>query len=532
LFAVAGCNSIFGSHDVINGSKDADLTPKDAAPYTMFLIGTNVDTTSNPDPTLVTPTTVGLATTTNVMAGKLGQPLMAVDNIGGDGSFTIPFALAQDVYRIVYTPPDGVPVEIQGKIQNATFMVPSLGRPNAMAAPANAVLGDVTPTSGPNPYVNLHLFSIGTFAVRLAGQVSSIGSSTIWSTNANQVDAITSLSGGLDTPESAKGDRIIVVDGVSTLDPGTAGGFSIGTIPDFSAGFASPTMTRWKTRNDVGVQTLGWSIPSDTSQHEVSVRVTTAAPDPWTNDNGGGTDILPFIYAGGLPTTKLPNFVESGRGYGSAPLNHWAARGYGGLGVPMYLPLSTTASNSTLDMVHVFNGTDAPAFPPAMFMRFSRSKMVEGVTLTTGIQTIAPTDNMNKAEVSFSAGLANQAITLNGVDIFTDITGTTPIPNAPAQLELAIAIDQRTTTDDCMSTVYEFETSSLVPVHRYLSAPNNVSVNDKIMIDKSVFAAGHDYILGISCHHGLPGVTTALDWSKVSYPFTEAVTWSLPFNVQ
>ncbi|HET9990139.1 MAG TPA: hypothetical protein VFQ65_16525, partial [Kofleriaceae bacterium] len=72
---------------------------------------------------------------------------------------------------------------------------------------------------------------------------------------------------------------------------------------------------------------------------------------------------------------------------------------------------------------------------------------------------------------------------------------------------------------------------ALVPVHRYLSTPNNVQVNATIKIDKSVFGAGHDYVIGISCHQGLPGIATGLDWSQVAYPFSESVTWSHTFNV-
>ncbi|HET9991133.1 MAG TPA: hypothetical protein VFQ65_21520, partial [Kofleriaceae bacterium] len=449
LLVAAGCNSIFGSHDVINGSTDADVRPKDAAPYTMYLTALTVDTTNapamNPD---VAPTTPAVAAT--VAAGKLGAAPQPLD-LNGDGSFSIPFELAQDVYRMVYTPPDGVPVEIQGKLQTAHFVVPSIGRPDAVAAPSNAILGDVTPAGGPTPsYTNFHLFSIGTFAVRLAGNLSRIGNSTNWTTNAMQVDAIQSMSGALYTPEMAKGDRIVVTDGDATDQ---AVGFSVGTIPDFSAGFVVPAMAPWKTVTDVGNQQMKWGYAS--SQMETSDRVMAATPSAsWTNDNPqSGMYVPPFVYGGVLPTTKLPNFVESGGGYVESsgnPLNRWTSRGHGGLGVPIYLPLTQTTLQGTVTMVHAFNGTDAPAYPTAMFVRYSRSGVVEGVTLTAGIQTIALANNTSVTNVPVSVGLVNSAtqhMTLNGQDIFIDSGAPYIISNAPAQMDFVFGLDKPATTD-------------------------------------------------------------------------------------
>jgi hypothetical protein len=535
LIAVAGCNSIFGSHDVINSSTDADVRPKDAAPLRFVITGMNYDTTQQPR---TTPDS-GMASfpilaNTDVYAGALDAAMPTKYTLDNTGAFYVPYELGMADYRIVYTPPDGIPFEIQGKMQGATFVVPTLGRANAILAPANAQLSEITPTGGPTQYANLRLFSIGTFAVRVPGAIQASGSSTIWTSNASQVDSIQSMSGGLEQPQAAMGDLLVAVDGAQA-DPKTMDGYSIGTIPDFSAGFVTPAMTTWKTRADVGVQTLGWTIPLDTSPTAISERLKGVAPNgDWFDDNpGSGQDTLPFIYSGVLPTTKLPNFVESGRGYGSSPLNHWAARGYGGLGMPMFLPMSTSTSSS-FDMVHVFNGTDAPAFTPAMFMRFSRSKVVQGVTVTAGIQSIAVTDATNKAQMQFTAGFANQKIQLNNVDILTETNGVTPIPSAPAHMNLDIGIDEHLKTDDCISTIYQFQGTALVPVHRYLLAPNNGSVNSTIVVDKSMFAVGQNYIIGIACHSGLPGVAPALDWSQVASPFTfvEAVSWSLAFTVQ
>jgi hypothetical protein len=515
---------------VINGSIDADLRPKDAAPYTMYVTGMTYDTTQQPigmpDSGMATfPVLAG----TTVAVGKLGETpqAMGVDNTG---AFTVPYDLAQGVYRIIYTP-----LEIQGKLQSAHFVVASLGRPDAMAAPSNAVLADIAPTGGPNPqYTDLHLFSIGTFAVRIMGSAQRIGSSTTWSTSSAQVDSIQSMSGALYAPESAKGDRIVAVDTDATDQ---ANGFSVGTIPDFSAGYVVPTMADWKTVTAVGNQQMKWGYAA--SQMDTSGRLQAATPSTWTNDNPlSSMDVPPFVYGGVLPTTKLPNFVEAGEGYvkvGANPLNRWAARGHGGLGMPMFLPLTSTTNIGTLTMIHAFNGSDAPAFPTAMYVRYSRSGVVEGVTLTSGIQTIAPADNTTTTNVPVSVGLAytaTQHITLNGLDIWNDNGAANSIMNAPAEMDLVFVVDKPATTDDCISTIYQMAGSELVPVHRFISTPNNVQVNATIQVDKSIFAAGHDYVIGISCHQGLPAVATALDWSHVAYPFSESVTWTHPFNIQ
>ncbi|MEO6774405.1 MAG: hypothetical protein ABI467_15520 [Kofleriaceae bacterium] len=534
VLAVAGCNSIFGSHDVVNGSKDADTRPKDAAPYTMYLTGMAYDTTTQP---MLTPdsgaATFPVLVNATVAVGKLGETPHPIA-LDATGAFTVPYDLAQGVYRIVYTPPDGVPVEIQGKLQSAHFVVPTLGRPDAMPAPADAVLGELLPMTGPNPYVNLHLFAIGTFAVRIVGMRPALGSTTTWTTNAVPPDAIQSMSGPLETPEQAKGDRLVVIDG-AIGDADTATGFSIGTIPDFSATYVSPTLTPWKTTTNVGSQSLKWGYAA--SQLDTSMRLTAAMSTGWANDidDGNGLGYVPpFVYGGLVPTTKLPNFVEAGAGY-AASSNHWAARGYGGLGMPIYLPLSK-ATVSTVSMVHVFNGTDAPAFPTAMFVRYSRSKVVEGVTLTGGIQTIALADNTATTNVPVSVGLAStpaQHMTLNGADITVDSGLAFNVPSTP-EMDLVFNVDKPATTDDCISTIYAIDTSHsvLVPVHRFISTPNNVQVNSTIQVDGSIFTAGQDYLIGISCHAGLPGVATALDWTQVTYPFSESVIWSYPFTVQ
>ena len=537
LLAVTGCNSIFGSHDVINGSKDADVRPKDAAPYTMYVTGLTYDTTQQP---MMDPDSGSAATPTvpNVTAavGKLGevpQPVQ-VDNAG---AFTVPYDTAQGVYRIVYTPPDGVPVEIQGKIQSAHFVIPSIGRPDAVAAPANAVLGAVGTATSPSTFMDMHLFSIGTFAVRITGNTVASTTSTMWSTSSNQADAIESMSGALYTPEMAKNDRIVVVDTDSTDQ---ANGFAVGTIPDFSAGYVVPTMSPWKTVADVGNQQMKWGYAA--SQMDTSNRLKAATPVSWTNDNPlSSMDVPPFVYGGVLPTTKLPNFIEPGEGYikiSNNPLNRWAARGHGGLGMPVFLPLTETTLQGTLTMIHAFNGTDLPAFPTAMYVRYSRSGVVEGVTLTAGIQTIAVANNNAITNIPVSVGLAytpTQHITLNGLDIWTDNGPANMIMGAPDEMNLVFDVDKPATTDDCVSTIYQINNSELVPVHRFLSVPNNVQVNATIQVDKSIFAGGHDYVIGISCHQGLPKVPTQLDWSKLPdppYVFSESVTWSHPFSVQ
>jgi len=348
------------------------------------------------------------------------------------------------------------------------------------------------------------------------------------------VDAIQSMSGALDTPAAARGDRIIVTDGDAT-DQAT--GFSVGTIPDFSAGYAVPTMAAWKTVSDVGSQQMKWGYAS--SPMETSSRLLAATPPSWTNDaSQTSTSVTPFVYGGVLPSTKLPNFIESGGGYvivSNNPVNRWASRGYGGLGMPIFLPMTRTTAEGTVSMVHAFNGTDAPAFPTAMFARYSRSGVIEGVTLTAGIQTIALADNTAVTGVPASVGMAftaTQHMTLNDVDIFVDTGAATPITNAPAELDFVFALDNPTTTDDCVSTLYMIDSAYLVPVQRYLSTPNNADVNATIKVDKSVFVQGRDYVIGVACHAGLPGVASGLDWTQVSYPFSESVTWSHVFNVR
>ncbi|HEY6039487.1 MAG TPA: hypothetical protein VIV58_34645 [Kofleriaceae bacterium] len=542
LLAVTGCNSIFGSHDVTNGSKDADLRPKDAAPYTMYVTGMNVDTTTNPDPTQVM-ATYPVVPGVKVMAGAFGKTLDAID-VNGDGSFTIPYDLAQGRYRLVYTPPDQVPVEIQEDPQAAHFVIPSLGRPDAVPAPANAVLSELTPTGGPMPqYFNLHVLSIGTFAARVPGAAQRLGSTTTWTTNANQVDAIVSMSRELYTPDSTKGDRIVVVDG-SSGDPNTASGFSIGTMTGFdSTGAPDLTLTAWKDTSTTSIDALRWSLDT-LSPSSPRNRVTAAATNSASIDlDDGSGNLGAFIYAGVVPSLQIPGFLESGRGWQVAPATRWAARGTGGVDVPVFLPMSQTVSTNPIRLIRAFDGTNLPAFPTAMYARYSMSwhwqvDASHMITFTEGLQSITPiTANVaTTTPLAFSVGIAYTApqhMMLGGVDIWTPASSAKSVSAGGGTIDFTYAVDGP--TDDCVATIYRLEGSSATPVHRFLSAV--VPTTAPITIDASIFEPTHDYVIGVVCHQGLPGVKASstqpgYDWSKVSYPFMESTLYSYPFRVQ
>ncbi|MEO8550154.1 MAG: hypothetical protein ABI678_09270 [Kofleriaceae bacterium] len=536
LCLLCGCNQIFGSHAV----SQLDAPPGgEPVLFHMSLTLRNVDTTQGADPDLIMPTSSALPDA-HVQVGLVGGPLSDVA-IDGDGNFDIPQSVTGDngFYRLVYTPPDGVPVEVQANVLEAHFVVSRLGRPDAMPAPGNARLPELFPMFGPNPtFFNLHVFSIGTFAARIAGQQGAIGgSSTEWTTNTTMADGIASMSGGLYTPDSGKGDKVVVIDGANG-DPNTAVGFSIGTMTKFATdGTANLTLSPWKTTTDVGADQLKFDIANS---FQIQSRMHRLAPSAdFTNDSDDGVgNALPFVYGGVLPTRFLANFLEPGLGWvkiSNNPVNHWAVRGFGGMDVPVFLPMSKTVSVAP-SIVRVFNGVDAPKFPTAMYARYSASRVVDGVTFTSGIQTIALANNTTTADVPFTVGVAQtqlQQISLNATHVWdSDSSPHSIARDGVKPIQLTFNTDAQ--VDDCESTIYRIDAGTAVPVRRFLSA--DVPATVPIEIDQSVFDHTSHYVIGVACHKGLPSVAhdsdhKGYDWRDVTYPFSESMIYSFTFVV-
>lgn len=535
LCLLCGCNQIFGSHAVTE--RDAP-PPGEPRLLKMSLTRMNVDTTSGADPSMIVPTSSALPDA-HVQVGLIGGALSDIE-IDGEGNFNIPEADTGDnvFYRLVYTPPDGVPVEVQANVLEAHFVVSSLGRMDAVPAPGNARLPELFPPGGPNPtFNNLHVFSIGTFAARIAGQVQTLGGSTSdWFAGSTHPDAIASLSGVLAAPDSNKGDQIVVVDGM-TGNPDVSGGFAVGTMTKFATDGTADLVfpNAWKTTG--GSDMLKWDIPNT---FLILNRFNRIAPTPqYTHDLEDGVgNAAPFIYGGVLPTTAIANFLEPGLGWvvvSNNPVNHWAQRGYGGMSVPLFLPLSKVVTGSA-PVFRVFNGVDAPKFPTAVYARFSASTVVENVTFTSGFQSVGLADNGNGPSFDFSIGVAytdTQRISLNGVDIWSQDSSARVISRDGANaIKLTYSVDSM--VDDCVATIYRVDAGAAVPVRRYLSAEIPASV--PIEIEQSVFDHTSHYAIGVACHKGLPNVahnsqTKGYDWRTVSYPFTESMVYTYTFVV-
>jgi hypothetical protein len=187
----------------------------------------------------------------------------------------------------------------------------------------------------------------------------------------------------------------------------------------------------------------------------------------------------------------------------------------------------------------MFNGTDQPAYPTAIYARLSMSRFTEHITFTSGLQTIQPVPDGNptKVPVGLDVGIAfnaTQHISLGGTDIWRDATTPWTVPRGSGLIPFKFATDA--VVDDCMSTLYRIDGTSLVAVRRFLAQIVPANDSSAIQIDPSVFDTTHHYVFGIACHNGLPGVATNTnqlggDWSQVAYPFSESMVYSYPFVV-
>ncbi|CAN5670923.1 hypothetical protein BH11MYX1_BH11MYX1_03420 [soil metagenome] len=545
LLVGAGCNQIFGTGDVHLHVDDAAPLIDGHDPYPMRITGMAFNSAKVADPTTVAVTYPVANVTVELGAmpdpGASGFPALAAPvAVDATGAFRVPFELALADYRIVYHPPDGVPVELQSRLHAAAHFIVGidLGRPERIAAPANASMS-IGPAGTPNPFTAARLIETGSWATHYVGSVpggQASSFSTDWSTTLpSQGTPVTSQAGGLSSPETTKGDRLLLVDATdpSALGAGLANAYSVITMDGFNGSTANNLLAgMWTT---VATATPPMTAANYTKEAgfapaEARVNAATRFNGPSANDNPVGGANFPFVWSGVIPSASLPNFVTSGAGGKAIPPAQ--ANGIGGVGVPTFAFMSTQASSAQLPYVNIFDGTIAPKFPQAIFARFSRSRLTSNVKITEGIQTISLTSGSPAtAKVDLAVGLAYLAgshMKLAGTEIWDANSGSALVPRA-ALMPFGFGVDGP--VDDCVATLYSVTSNAFVPVRRYLMpATVNHGAPSGIVVDGSILSSSQDYVFGVVCHLGYPDAVTG-DWSTVTYPFSESTLYSFPFVI-
>src|SRR5580704_15220813 len=279
LLAATGCNQIFG----IDLTKPWDAhAPIDAPDWT----------------TAITWQTLVAGTITNdpidgltVQVGSLDATFpLAPATVDATGHFKVPYSVGLAPYRVVFMAPDALPTEIQTDLQGFTYAFPIYGPHMRGAVPVNATFsGTATGASG---YVNARLLTAGVWSVTDEAPDTAMNGAFSFMYQAQGV----SLSGPLGVPSTADGDVEVV-----TFMSNTYGG------TDVDSGFAVFGTDALGSAGSAPVQTPALTVIqwSNSKITDAGNRITNSLANL-----AGGTSSAARQWAGAIPTTMMPGFVQ------------------------------------------------------------------------------------------------------------------------------------------------------------------------------------------------------------------------------
>lgn len=477
LVTISGCNWVFGLEktSVYDGGVDAPDAPPSIRTKLVW-----VSTKS----TGVEYVPIGPDDHPVVMVGEPlgGMPLMPV-TYEADGSFAIPYTLREAPHRIVYTLPGETLVhEVQWSVSGATLVVPRATRVGAPLVPTGSGY-DLTPTGlASAPAVPL-LMTTGVFTYTRGGTgFTKSGANTKFTFSSAKP-----LAGPLGAPEMAKGDKVVLADfvarggGLSSI-----GGYAITSVDLMLGSLSQPsTQPTWVT-------TMHTPSTSNGSDPIPIVPANNANTRLGTVSTGTGSQEM---WYGVSPSLNLPGFAD---------------------GEPMMLAFAdATPTVTTFTLADP--GTDL-GYDKVFAARAWRSRTVDSATLTSTLQTI--TNNLT-GTLTFGAPLALN-IKLATTTISTDTT------YAASSQATTLKWDAETgfSANDYVVTLYEIPAAGPLVARRQYQV-----LTPSVTVDGSLLDAGHKYTFAITARSGFTNAQQG-DYKTVSYPFTEATTFSGAISVQ
>jgi hypothetical protein len=478
VVTASGCNWVFGLEKtvVVDGGVDAPDAPPSIR--TKLVWGATKSNSTQLDYTGILPDSPV------IMVGEPlgGMPLQTVA-YDADGSFAIPYTLREAPHRIVYTMPgDPVVHEVQWSVSGATLVVPRTSRVNPPPVPANSGY-DLTPNGQTGALQTPLLMTTGVFTYTRggAGFTKSGTNTKLNFTTAKP------LAGPLGAPEMSKGDKIIIADWVSRGSGlSSIAGYAITSVDLMSGGpTIPPTQPAWVTTQH---------MPSTGSPTDPIPIVNGTAIDTRLAKVSTGTGVQEMRY-GATPSLNLPGFVD---------------------GQPMMLTfMEASPPQATFTLT---DPTTDLGYEHVFAVRVSRTRTVDSATLTSSIQTIT---NELSSTLAFGAPLALN-IKLSTTTVSTDAT----YPASSQATTLKWDAESGSTAHDYLVTLFEIPASgALIPRRVYQVLSPTVTV------DGSLLDAGHKYTFAITSRNGFPNAKQG-DYKTVSYPFTEATTFTGAISVQ
>lgn len=489
LLAALGCNQIFG----IDKTQAWDAhAPFDAPDWTTAItwqtLQDNGQITADP--------IAGLAV---AIAPLDGMSMPTPVQIDAAGNFKVPYGLAFAPYRVVFMAPDGIPTEIQTKLQGFAYGFPIYGRHTRGSVAAGATFsGTVT---GAITADAAHLLTTGLWSV------TDVASGAAAFSFPYQTGAV-SLSGPLGVPAGSDGDAEIVL----YSDAGSGAGFAV-----FDADGLGSAGSAAIQSNSTSVSWTKGTISSAGTRLSSAIG---GLPGATTSDTAR--------VVGAIPTTMMPNFVQ--------PLTA-ATASSASAPAAVLLPLDSSGAASVEIQNPFATGTGAPTLPLAVYAGDFRTRAVTGsgsgsvqTYLTTSLQSITPATATTV--VDYAAGLAmslpGMAMTFNGADLTTEPVAVTI--GGSKQLPLMFGADAP--VDDCTVTLFRIEngTGSLTPIARYIVTDTPAHAQSAILVDASFLDTSSVFSFGIHCETG--HATSTNDFTQVTYPFSASTTFTAAFTAQ
>jgi hypothetical protein len=527
VLAVAGCNQIFGNNSVTPIGGDANQPGIDA-PFGVMTLNYAVEATPNQAAPTYTPFD------THVHVGPLDPLNLNLDDlterIVTDGSFTVAtstLTLTAPRYRLIYSAPDGIDVELQSSVKNANLVIPRIGRLDRVSVATGSDLSVVF-QGGPASWTHARFLGTGLWSIDEVGGCCGGATFVDYST-------FVSMSGPLGAPQAA--DTLIFAD--SNSDSGgvydgyhdKVYGYATVTLNGFDGSGApvAPTVSAWKT--PAGQTSLGATTPII----KYSQRAENILNDSPADDTLDVPD--PIVEGGVIASENVMPFTENLANQGHSQSKN------GDLDHVVFAPLGRSLLNP-IRFVNPYNGTDAPAYPTAVYTSSSFSRKFVGTNITTrnGIQVVG-LQMASTPAVAFGdgVGIANQ-ITIGPTNTTTTTslvvsdakTVTAPITGAAQSYDLTFGSDSSdpaAAIDDCSVTLYRIDPTLLAPIKRYLiNTLPSVPSGSQLIIDARLFDLVHQYTFGISCYHGHP-IANIGDWRMITFPFAVSTVYSHSFSI-
>jgi hypothetical protein len=527
LVVSAGCNQVFGIKDTVKKPDAAD-------PEFTGMMRWAAAKTVNGAPMGVDVFPIGNESIDSAPLDLQIGPALGMGDLENapydntTGTFHLGFRLAGQPWRLVYKlPGDTITHEIQWAVQTPDLVIPRMTRMGGIA-PDDTMGYDITPS----PAANFTIPMIATSGAFLLGSPGTF-------TNTEAKFTIKTDGAPINGPRSAPDstDWILVADvGAASATATDLAGWAVAT--NVSLGTAlTPVAPTWTS---TGRLTVNVNVGALDAKDRLRTALGTLAADDTSTD----WPYYQHMTYGISPNLEVYGFVEPPADCGT-PVSDMSKSGVDCLGRPAMIPLAedtvfdTSLSAPGLDTLGIQN-------PPVMYARFTQTRPIHGVALTSGLQSLVPAPNPATANESVTvlasslptAALVDQEM-LDGIDI----SGA----NGPVSMDVDVPAQPMPRTlrfhprlgadgaplagaDDFVITLYTIQNpdtsiASLHAVRVFHITDYTVGVG----IDPALLTPGL-YVFSITSRIGFPNASTG-DFKMIKFPLGESTVFTRQFHV-